>query len=146
MTHKVPSGNVDMSTLAHQTSNLAQNVNATAHKLARKGTAYLNGSFPGVPVNQTVHDTLASPSDASCWERSRDRVLRFFVDNQGFFTAVAIFLAVVFVLNICVLLVAFWGAVLGVGVLSPNDICEVPYLRSFVGCLTTETGATRCTS
>ena len=115
-------------------------------KLQKQATAILSGSFPGVPVNQTVQDTLATPDDASCWERSRDSVLRFFVRNQNFFQAVAIFLAVCFVLNICVVLVAFWGAVLGVGVLGRKDICKLDYLRSFSGCITTHNDQYRCTS
>jgi len=100
-----------------------------------KGLKWFAGSFPGIPVDATVKSAMETPADASCYERTRDTILRFFVYFQNLFAILAVVIAIVFVLDICVIVVAFWGAVFGVGVLGPDSNCDVDVLRSFDGCL-----------
>ena len=114
---------------------------ATQNKVA----AFFSGSFPGIPVDHTVHHTLETPADATCWERVRDTVLRFFIRYQKVFTWLACLMAIAFVIDICFIIFAFWGrwlhclpcstsahrvsapagAVFGIGIVGANPACNV---------------------
>jgi len=127
---------------ANSTEKIAAGVKGAASKVTR----ILSGSFPGLPVDATVAPAMATPPDATCWERSRDAILLFFVRFQPLFVGIAIFLAVCFVIDICVIVVAFWGAVFGVGILGPEPVCDVNNLRTYDGCITTADDFQRCTT
>jgi len=86
----------------------------------------LQGGFPGAPVNASIQLALQlAPDGSSPYETSRDAVLRFFVVHTKLFTNIAIFFVVVFLIDILIIIVFFWGAVLGVGIMDPNDECVV---------------------
>ena len=47
---------------------------------------FMEGGFPGALVNASMALALAeAPARASCYERSRDMVLRFFIRHQQLF-------------------------------------------------------------
>ena len=52
-------------------------------------------------------------------------MLRFFVTPTPLFTWIAVVLVVIFVVDILVIVVVFWGAVFGVGVIDPDPVCDV---------------------
>ena len=100
-----------------QTVQQAKMVKRAATKLKRLAPLegkILQGGFPGTPVNASMQRALAEFEGGNCYERARDHVLRWFVKFNGPFTQFAIFLVVIFILNILVLLVFFWGAVVSV--------------------------------
>jgi hypothetical protein len=71
---------------------------------------YFHGGFPGAPIHPSLQLALsAAPADASCYERSRDAMLNFFLTYQRFFLAVAALFVFAFVIDICVIIFAFWG-------------------------------------
>jgi len=81
-------------------------------------------------VNASVQSAISSPDDATRYERTRDMILRFFVRNNGFFTGLAGVMAVIFLINLCVLIFAAFGAVFGVGVVGRNPACDVTGLAN----------------
>ena len=81
------------------------------------------GGFPGAPVNASIQLALHEDErtrKASCYERARDSVLRWFVRHTRLFMRIAVVLIIVFVIDILVIIVFFWGAVMGVGIMDPN--------------------------
>jgi hypothetical protein len=84
------------------------------------------GGFPGAPVNASIALALEeAPRHAICYERTRDAVLRFFVRHTKPFVWFAVFLIAIFIIDILVIIVFFWGAVFGVGVIDPDVVCDV---------------------
>jgi hypothetical protein len=70
------------------------------HRLAPLEGHLLEGGFPGMPVNPSMIFALSqTPEDASCYEHTRDAVLRFFVRRQRAFMRAACLLAVAFVID-----------------------------------------------
>ena len=72
-------------------------------------SSVIHESFPGIPVNESLSVVFNTPEDATIWERSRDLVLRFFARYHVLFTGLAFIMVVVFIVNLCVLIFAFWG-------------------------------------
>ena len=63
------------------------------------------------PVNASIQLALdLGPADANCYERTRDAVLRWFVAHTQLFMYLAVILVFLFVLDILVIVVFFWGA------------------------------------
>ncbi|KAL3927258.1 MAG: hypothetical protein SGPRY_002907 [Prymnesium sp.] len=85
----------------------------------------VHGGFPGAPVDPTVHLALSSPPHASCYERGRDGSLAFLSRHHRFFLLLAILLLAVFVVDICILIFAIWGAVFGIGIVGFNEACDL---------------------
>lgn len=97
-----------------------------AAKLRRLGPQkgkIFQGGFPGAPMNASICYALAKPDRSNCYELCRDACLRFFVRHQSFFMRLAVFLAVVFLVDILVIIVFFWGAIFGIGIFHPNAAC-----------------------
>lgn len=136
-------------TSATASSNTLHRGDTVTHKAMEAGTKvkhWISGSFPGTAVNHSVRAALHTPADARCYERVRDAILRFFVNYQKFFVGLALFMAFAFVVNFLVAAVSVWGAVFGVAVLRPDDVCKVDLLRAYDGCIITAKGLTVCTS
>ena len=112
-------GRSDFGTIARQAKLLTSAAKKFQNLKPLEGKL-LQGGFPGAPVNASIQLALAPPPashKATCYESGRDAVLRFFVRYTRFFTWLAVLLAVAFVLDILVLIVFFWGAVFGVGIM-----------------------------
>lgn len=50
------------------------------------------------------------------------QVLRFFVTHNKWFIRVAVVLFLIFVIDILILSVFFWGVVFGIGIINPNEV------------------------
>ena len=90
-----------------------------ARMLLRKARAKMpqRRAFIATPINASYeldhHDAPGRPADANCFERTRDKVLAFFiVHNTAFFGLALVFLAA---LVVFVFLIAFvmWGVLFG---------------------------------
>ena len=72
-------------------------VHAAKAKLLTPGVSYPH--VPLMPIHPSVNVTT-TPGDASCYERGRDAVLRFFIRQNRFFINLAYFLLFIFTLDV----------------------------------------------
>ena len=85
-----------------------------------------SGGFPGARERLDRPRPRAGLVAQTIMLRSHSRIRsRWFVAHQGFFMKLAILIVIIFVIDILVIIVFFWGAIFGIGVMGRNPVCDL---------------------
>jgi hypothetical protein len=77
-------------------------------------------------VNVTIAMALEeTPESATIYEFCRDATLRLLLRHTQLFMRLGLLLLILFILDILVIVVFFWGAVMGIGIIDRNEACNV---------------------